>query len=91
MEADELLSADVYAAVPPRFSKLSVGYCQMGFCLCQYTVAAGAILSQQVLRLGATPHPGMQLRAFYACVPPVASYACELWSARALPQAANQG
>ena len=53
-------------------------------------LAAGAILSQQVLRLGATPHPGMQLRAFYACVPPVASYACELWSARALPRAATK-
>ena len=47
-------------------------------------------MSQQVLRLGATPHPGMQLRVFYACVPPVASYACELWSARALPRAATK-
>lgn len=47
--------------------------------------AAWALLRRQFAGLHCATSIGLLLRVYQACVPPVASYACELWGHRTLP------
>jgi hypothetical protein len=58
-------------------------------CSLQYQkmFAAWALLRRQFAGLGCASSVGLMLHLFQACVPPVASYACEVWGHCRLPPA----